>query len=167
MNRWTALAALTFLPFAALSAQDTAAVRPPAATLTLEEALAQARANSPAYRQTLNNAAPARWAVRNAYSSLFIPSASASAGFGYTGSGSSQFGGQEFQQSSPSYNSDYSIGVSWRLDGNTLTGPAQAKAQQHATEEDITSAGVLLKVDVTTQYLVALQAAAQVDVARQ
>ena len=124
MNRWTALAALTFLPFAALSAQDTAAVRPPAATLTLEEALAQARANSPAYRQTLNNAAPARWAVRNAYSSLFIPSASASAGFGYTGSGSSQFGGQEFQQSSPSYNSDYSIGVSWRLDGNTLTASA-------------------------------------------
>src|SRR5688572_27432465 len=31
----------------------------------------------------------------------------------------------------------------------------------------MTSAGVLLNVDVTTQYLVALQAAAQVDVARQ
>ena len=167
MNRWTALAALTLMPFAALAAQDTTAARAPAATLTLEEALGQARANSPAYRQVLNNAAPARWAVRNAYSSLFIPSASASAGFGYTGSGSSQFGGQEFQQSSPSYNSDYSIGVSWRLDGNTMTGPAQAKAQQRATEEDISAAGIGLKVDVTTQYLVALQAAAQVDVARQ
>ena len=167
MNRWTALAALSLMPFAALAAQDTAAVRAPAATLTLEEALGQARANSPAYRQTLNNAAPARWAVRNAWSSLLIPSANASVGFGYTGSGSSQFGGQEFQQSSPSYNSDYSIGVSWRLDGNTLTGPAQARAQQHATEEDILAAGIGLKVDVTTQYLVALQAAAQVDVARQ
>ncbi len=168
MIRWTALAALVLMPFAASAAQDTTAVvRAPAATLTLEEALGQARANSPQYRQTLNNAAPARWAVRNAYSSLFIPSANASAGFGYTGAGASSFGGQEFQQSSPSYNSDYSVGVSWRLDGNTLTGPAQAKAQQHATEEDITAAGVLLKVDVTTQYLVALQAAAQVDVARQ
>ena len=167
MIRWTALAAIVLTPFAAAAAQDTTAVRPPAATLTLEEALSQARANSPAYRQTLNNAGPARWAVRNAYSSLFIPSASASAGFGYTGSGSSQFGGQEFQQSSPSYNSDYSIGVSWQLNGNTLTGPSQAKAQQHATEEDITAAGVALKADVTIQYLVALQAAAQVDVARQ
>jgi outer membrane protein TolC len=167
MTRWTALAALVLSPLSAAAAQDTTVVRAPSATLSLDEALGQARANSPAYRQTLNNAGPARWAVRNAYSNLFLPSANASAGFGYTGAGASSFGGQEFQQSSPSYNSNYSVGVSWRLDGNTLTGPAQAKAEQDATEEDITSAGVMLKVDVTTQYLVSLQAAAQVDVARQ
>lgn len=167
MMRWTALITIALAPLASASAQDSLAARPPAATLTLDEAIAQARANSPLYRQALNNAGPARWAVRNAYSNLFLPSASASAGFGYTGAGASSFGGQEFQQSSPSYNSNYSVGVSWRLDGNTLTGPAQAKAQQTATEEDISAAAVQLRVEVTTQYLVALQAIAQVDVARQ
>lgn len=168
MNRWTTLLVLAIAPLVPAAAQDTAAVRPAAsATLTLEEALAQARANSPQYRQTLNNEAPARWAVRNAMSSLFLPTASASIGFGYTGAGSSAFGGTTFDQSSPSYNSNYSVGLSWRLSGNTVTGPSQARAQQRAVEEDITAAGVQLRADVTTQYLVALQAVAQVDVARQ
>ncbi|HEU5049125.1 MAG TPA: TolC family protein [Gemmatimonadales bacterium] len=168
MNRWTALFALLAAAAAPLGAQEPGP--PPAvagATLTLGEAIAQARANSPAYRQTLNNAGPARWAVRNATSNLFLPTASATAGFGYTGAGSSQFGGTEFRQSSPSYNSNYSVGLNWRLDGNTLTGPAQTRAQQRATEEEIVSAEQLLRADVTTQYLVALQAAAQVDVSRQ
>jgi outer membrane protein len=168
MNRWTplAVAVLFSMPLGALAAQDTTAVRP-LATLSLEEAIGQARANSPQYRQVLNNAGPAKWAVRNATSNLFLPSASAQMGFGYTGAGSSSFGGTQFNQSSPSYNSNYSVGVSWRLDGNTITGPAQARAQQHATEEDITAAGVQLRADVTMQYLAALQAVAQVDVARQ
>ena len=168
MIRWTPLAAaaLLSLPAGAIVAQDTTTARP-LVTLTLEEAIGQARANSPQYRQVLNNAGPAKWAVRNATSNLFLPSASASMGLGYTGAGSSSFGGTQFNQSSPSYNSNYSIGVSWRLDGNSITGPAQARAQQNATEQDITAAGVQLRADVTTQYLAALQAIAQVDVARQ
>ncbi|HEX6089005.1 MAG TPA: TolC family protein [Gemmatimonadales bacterium] len=166
MNRWTALLALTLLA-APLSAQDPAVPPTVGATLTLSEAIAQARVNSPAYRQTLNNAGPARWAVRNATASLFLPSASAQLGLGYTGAGASQFGGTEFRQSSPAYNSNYSVGLSWRLDGNTLTGPAQTRAMQNATEEEIISAEQLLRADVTTQYLASLQAVAQVDVARQ
>ena len=167
MMRWTALLPMLFLPLASAAAQDSVATLPPAATLSLEEAVSQARANSPAYRQVLNDAGPARWAVRNAYSTLFLPTASASAGFGYTGAGASSFGGTEFQQSSPAYNSNYSVGLAWRFDGNTLTGPAQARALQNATEEDISAAGVQLKADVTVQYLTALNAIAQVDVSRQ
>jgi outer membrane protein len=105
--------------------------------------------------------------VRQAYSQLFLPNADVSMGLGYTGAGSSTFGGTEFRQSSPSYNSDYSISLGWRLDGQTLTAPGRAKALQRATNEQIAAGSVSLKADVTTQYLLTLQAAAQVDVAEQ
>jgi outer membrane protein len=133
--------------------------------LSLADALQQARANNPTYRQALNDAGPARWGVRNAYGQL-LPSANASAGLGYTGSGNASFGGTVFQQSSPSYNSDYSIGVQWQLNGTVATAPARAKAQQRATEENIESASSQLKFLVTGQYLQTLQAGAQVEVAR-
>lgn len=165
MIRWTAVLALTLATIpAAAQAQDTAAT--PAATLTLEEALTQARRNSPAYRQVTNNLGAARAAVRSAYGA-FLPSLSADAGFGYTGAGQSSFGGTFFDQSSPSMNSSWGLGLSWRLDGRVLTGPATEKAQRRATEADIENARVGLDADVSIQYLTALQAEAQVGVARQ
>jgi outer membrane protein TolC len=42
-------------------------------SLTLGDAMEQARRNSPAYRQFLNDAGPAGWGVRNAYANL-LPS---------------------------------------------------------------------------------------------
>ncbi|HET9150960.1 MAG TPA: TolC family protein [Gemmatimonadales bacterium] len=167
MTHVTALLALASLVAIPLQAQDSTSAPPITATLSLQEALSEARANSPEYRQTLNNTGAARWAVRSAYGNMFLPRADASMGFGYTGAGSSTFGGTEFLQSSPSYNSDYSIQLSWQLSGQTLTAPAQAKANQRATEEQIAGAGVQLNADVTTQYLTTLQAVAQVDVAQQ
>ncbi|HET7111375.1 MAG TPA: TolC family protein [Gemmatimonadales bacterium] len=167
MPRITALLVVALVAAAPLNAQDTTQAVPIRATLTLSEALSQAQANSPAYRQVLNDAGPARWGVRQAYSQLFLPSADVSLGLGYNGAGSSTFGGTEFRQSSPSYNSNYDISLGWRLSGQTLTAPARAKALQRATGEQIAAGGVSLKADVTTQYLIALQAAAQVDVAEQ
>ena len=60
MNRWFGFLALIALFPGLAAAQDTTAVaRPaPAVTLSLQEALDQARANSPTYRQTLNDAGP-------------------------------------------------------------------------------------------------------------
>ena len=100
MNRWLGLLARRRVSRPCrLEAQDTTATvskadtaltpRPaPTVTLVLQEALDQARANSPAYRQTLNDAGPARWGVRNAYGS-FAADAPASAGdLGYTARGS-------------------------------------------------------------------------------
>ena len=162
MNRWTALLALALAVPAVSAAQEPA----PAATLTLEEALGQARRNSPAYRQVANDIGPARASVRSAYGA-FLPSFSADAGFGYTGAGQSSFGGTFFDQSSPSMNSSWGLGLNWQLSGRVLAAPATQKALRRATEAEIDNALVGLDADVTVQYLTALQAAAQVTVARQ
>lgn len=169
MTRWTALLAAALALPAVASAQDSAATpaaAPPAATLTLEEALAEARRNSPAYRQVANNLGPARVGVRSAYGA-FIPTFSADAGFGYTGAGQSSFGGTFFEQSSPSINSSWGLNLNWRLDGRVLTGPATQQALRRAVEADVDDARLGLDANVTTQYLTSLQAEAQVGVARQ
>ena len=170
MRRWNALLAISVaVPGGGAVAQDPLAIpeRPPVlATLTLAEALGQARANSPAYRQVLNDAGPAGWAVRNAWGS-FLPSASVSSSFGYTGTGESRFGGSLINATPSIVSSSYSVGLQWQLDGQVISGPGLQKANQRAVEADINNAGVLLKNDITDQYLVALQAGAQVDVARQ
>src|SRR2546426_7562796 len=45
---------------------------PVPANLSLADAITLARANNPAYRQTIHDRAPAAWGVRNAYASLLI-----------------------------------------------------------------------------------------------
>jgi outer membrane protein len=170
MIRWRSLlavATVAFFPTAA-AAQDstqTAASRPQV-TLSLAEALRQARAHSPVYRQTLNDASPARWGVRNAYGNL-LPSISASSDLGYTGSGESNLGGGFTRATSPFLTSGYRFGLEWQLSGRALTAPAQQKALQRAVEEDISGAGITLVAEISTQYLNTLQAEAQVEVARQ
>jgi outer membrane protein len=168
MIRWSRLLALVCAVPGSLEAQDSTRASPPAplVSLSLEEALSQARAHSPAYRQTLNNAAPARWGVRNAYGSL-LPSVTAASDFGYTGSGRSNFGGGLTLPTSPFLTSGYSLGLQMQLSGRTLTAPAQQKALQRATDEDISGAGVTLTSEISTQYLNTLQATAQVQVATQ
>jgi outer membrane protein len=175
MNRWFLLAIACLIP-ARVGAQDTTSAAradtiaprrpPPTVTLSLQEALNQARANSPAYRQVLNDAAPARWGVRNAYGN-FLPTVSASGDLGYVGSGETNLGGGLTLPTSAFLTSGYSLGLNWQLDGRVLSGPGQQKALQRATEEDISGAGIDLRAEITTQYLNTLQAAAQVDVARQ
>jgi outer membrane protein len=137
----------------------------PTARLTLAEALELGRRNSPAYRQILNDAGVANWAVRNAYANL-LPSFDASGGMGYTGSGASTFGGSTFNQSSPSLSSNYSLSFNWQLSGQELSATGQQKANRRATDADISSAAEQLRNDVTVQYLTALQATAQTEVAR-
>jgi outer membrane protein len=176
MNRWLGLFAVVCLLPARVGAQDTTTVRradsaaaqrpAPTVTLSLQEALDQARSNSPTYKQTLNDAAPARWGVRNAYAN-FLPTVSAAGDVGYVGSGESNFGGGLTLPTSAFLTSGYSLGLNWQLDGRVLSGPGQQKALQRATEEDISGAGINLRAEITTQYLNALQATAQVEVARQ
>ena len=168
MIRWCSLLVFASTLPSLASAQDSIRILSPAASvsLSLAEALRQARANSPTYRQTLNDAGPAKWGVRNAYGNL-LPSLTASSDFGYTGSGETNFGGGFIQPTSSFVTSGYSLGLQWQLSGRTLTAPAQQKALQHATDEDISGAGVTLTFEISTQYLNALQATAQVEVARQ
>jgi outer membrane protein len=168
MNAWCGLLALTCALPSWVAAQDSTGAEPAAqpVTLSLAEALRQARANSPAYRQSLNDAAPAKWGVRNAYGSL-LPSVTASSDIGYTGSGQANLGSGFIRPTSAFITSGYSLGLRWDLSGRALTGPAQQKALQRATDEDITGAAVALTAEISTQYLNTLQASAQVGVARQ
>jgi outer membrane protein len=169
MLRWSSLLAVAGVFPSLIAAQDSSQVvrPPPAASLSLAEALQQARSNSPTYRQTLNDASPAKWGVRSAYGSLLLPSVTASSDIGYTGSGQSNFGGGFTRATSSFVTSGYSLGLEWLFNGRALTLPAQQKALQRATDEDISGAGVALTFEISTQYLNVLQATAQVDVARQ
>lgn len=166
MHRWMPLLALALGAAPRLAAQDSLPSLPtPEATLSLADAIREARSNSPAYRQTLNNTGPARWGVRNAYGSL-LPSFTVSSGVGYTGAGQSQFGA--FSNRTTSFvSSNYQLSLFWQLDGRALTAPGQQRALQRATDEEIGEAGNALTADVTFQYLSSLQAVAQVGVARQ
>jgi outer membrane protein len=184
MNRWFGLLSFLWCVPVTVAAQDTtaaarpdstAAARPdttvaarpvPSVTLSLEEALTQARRNSPTYRQTLNDAGPAKWGVRNAYGNL-LPHFNVASDLGYIGSGQSNVGGGFIQPTSAFLTSDYSLGIVWQIDGRALSGPGQQKALKRATEEDISGAGVTLRAEIETQYLNTLQATAQVAVAKQ
>ncbi len=176
MNRWLGIIAVACLFPTTGRAQDTTSARPadtaavrrppPTVTLSLEEAMQQARANSPGYRQILNDAGPAKWGVRNAWGN-FLPSVNVAGDLGYFGTGQSTIGGGLTTPTSAFLTSGYTLGLNWQLDGRVLSGPGQQKALRKATDEDISGASTNLKADITTQYLNSLQAAAQVDVARQ
>ena len=151
---------------AAVAAQQPTAPSPPSAALSLADAIAVAREKNPAFRQAQNNRGPAAWGVRNAYSSLFIPTVTASGGMTYTGPGSQTFLAQSFTQSVSTVSSFYDLGLSWQLSGATLSQPGLAKAQQRATDADIAGAENVLVTGIKQQYLTVLQANAQADLAR-
>jgi outer membrane protein len=174
MNRWAhALVGASLLISSVAAAQQPTVQQPavPARAetklrITLAEALDQARKNSPTYHQTLNDAGPAGWGVRNAYAAL-LPTFDVGGSMGYTGSGRSTFGGTTFSQNSPSLTSSYSLSFNWRLSGDVLTNTGTQKANRAATDADITNALEVLRNDITFQYLTSLEATAQTEVDRQ
>ena len=132
--------------------------------LSLDDAVALAVRFNPSYRQFLNDRAPARWGVRSAYGA-FLPSLDASAGIGYSGSGSQTFAAQQFNQPSSTISSNYSLGVTWQLSGATLMQPGLRKAQLQAAEAVETGGRVNLRSFVAQQYLAVLQANEEVTLA--
>ena len=136
------------------------------ATLSLADALSSALAMNPDYRQQLNNEAPANLAVKSAYAT-FIPSATVSGGFNYTGSGQSNFGGTNVVKTSSSVGSSYSVDLNWSLDGRILNAPGQTKANLRATQQQIDAYNVQLRTAVLTQYLTVLQTNARIAITTQ
>ncbi len=128
------------------------------ATLSLADALAIAREHNPAYRQTLNNRTAAAWNARGAYTSLVLPSVTASGGVSYTGPDQQRFLTNTFSQSVSTVSSNYSLSLSYELSGTTLSAPGLRRAQANAVDADIVGAGQALVANVTTQYLNVLQA---------
>ncbi len=154
------------LPNAMTPVPPTPVRREATTTLTLSEAMEQARRNSPVYRQLLNDMGPAGWGVRSAYANL-LPTFDVSSYMSYTGSGSSTFGGSTFNQSSPSLSSGYSLNFNWLLSGQTFAATGQQRATRRAVDADIGNAGESLRNDIAFQYLTALQAVATTEVDRQ
>lgn len=155
------LALLVAVPGVAL-AQDAVAPR----QLSLADAINLARQNSPAYLQTLNDEGPAAADVRAAYGSL-LPSLSSSGGVTYSRAGSQTIANQVFARGSSTIGSSYNLSASLGISYGRFLAPAQSKALQRATEENIAAAGVNLVFDVTAQYLQVLRAQASVQVAEQ
>jgi outer membrane protein len=132
----------------------------------LADAVALARAHSPAYRQVLNDRGPAAWRVRQARSALLLPALTAGGAVGYTGRGEQTFLSSSFRQSVPTISSSYELGLSWELSGATLAQPGLARAQQRAADADVSGARSALDAVVTQQYLTVLQADENAALAR-
>ena len=126
-------------------------------SLSLTDAIAIARDNNPAYRQTLATRSASLWNARSAWANLFLPQASVSGSVGYTGPGSQNFLATSFSQPTSTASSQYSLNLSWQLNGQTLTAPGQAHANADAVDADIVGARATLINNVTAQYLTALQ----------
>ncbi|MFZ5625569.1 MAG: TolC family protein [Gemmatimonadota bacterium] len=168
IRQYLAAAVGLAVPGALVAQQPEFTLPPPApveATLTLKEALEQARTSSPDFRLALTNVDPAHKGLRTAYGA-FVPTLGAGIGAGYTGSGTAQFGGSLTNETPSVYNSSYSFQANWTLNGRVLNGPGQQRASVRAVNEDVANAEVLLRSSVTTQYLTALEQAGLVDVQR-
>src|SRR6266516_748723 len=132
--------------------------QPVPATLSLADAIALAREHNPAYRQTIHDRSPAAWGVRNAWSSLWLPSVTASGGVGYAGPGEQNFLTSSFSQSVSTWSSSYSFLLDWTLNGQTISQPGLKKAQLNAADADVRGAESNLVTAVTQQYLKVAQA---------
>lgn len=173
MTHWTRLLALgLFVPTLALAQQSTPLAptatlqAAPVVGLSLSDAISTALAKNPDYQQWLNNEAPSSMAVKSAYAT-FLPGATVSGGFNYTGSGQSNFGGTNVVKTSSSVGTSYNINLSWGLDGRVLMGPGQTKANLRATQQQIDAANVQLRSAVLVAYLNVLQTNARIDVVTQ
>ena len=135
--------------------------------LTLDEAIDLARQNNPTFLSTQNNEAAADWGVREAVSNLLIPSLSAFGAASYRSPGLSRIGtintGGVAQGAL--YSSSYALQASYTLNGNTLFGVSRAKADRNAARAFTDAAEFTMGSLVTLQYMTALRARDQVEVA--
>ena len=141
--------------------------QPVPATLSLADAISLARQHNPAYRQAIHDRSPAAWGVRNAWTSLWLPTVTASGGVSYAGPGEQNFLTSSFSQSVSTWSSSYSFLLDWTLNGQTLSQPGMRKAQLNAADADLTGAETNLVTGVTQQYVTVLQARDNSEVARQ
>jgi len=131
-------------------------------TLTIDQAIELARRNNPELQQTLNNRINARAAVRSAYGAL-LPSADASLSAQRQQGGQQIFSGTSLGASSDVNQSNYQIGLNYRINSATLITPSLQRASRDAVEADITGATSNLRSNVSQQYLSTLQAEATAD----
>ena len=116
-----------------------------------------ARRNNPTHLSTVNNRRTADAAVLAARGQL-LPSADASFNAQRQQGGRQIFGGTSLGASSDINQSNYQIGIGYRLNRATFLTPRLERANRDAVEADITGSSELLRGNVTQQYLAVLQA---------
>lgn len=142
------------------------------AQLSLGEAIEIARSTNPGFLQTRNDEALADWNVREAWGQL-LPSASASGGLSWQGSGETQLPGSltlgdlGFTNQPSYYGSSYSLGLNYQLNWATIQGPKRSKAERRATLAGIEVAESSLVQQVTTAYVELLRQEDAVRIAEQ
>jgi outer membrane protein len=134
----------------------------PGGSLTLDEAIVTAQRNNPQFQQIRNNVRTANAQVKVAQGAL-LPSANANFRTGYQQGGTQIVQGLSFP-SAATYSSAYSLGLGYNLAPSVLYAPKAARATRDASEADVTSQAEILRSQVTTQYITALQSAAQAAV---
>lgn len=146
---------------AALLAQvpRTTTPSPSSTTLTLDEAIAMARQNNPTYLQTTNERRTADAQVRLAYGSL-LPSSNAQFYSAYQQGGDIFVQGGSIAVGSDQLQSQYYLGLNYRINAGTLVQPRAARANRVAADADITGAAETLRSTVEQQYITALRAEA-------
>lgn len=140
-------------------------------TLTVEEAVAEARRSNPAWLSARNDLGAAAWRERAAFGDL-LPSATASLGVQYQAPGTPTFGLFTAEDigvgKTPEYYfSDYRLGLNYQLSPATLFGIGEARANRRAVESQVNAAEFTLSQLVTQQYLVALRARDQLRSAQE
>lgn len=134
--------------------------------LSLEEAIVLAKAHNPGFLSTANDQASADWQVREAYAQ-FIPSVRTSLAGTWQEAGSQRFGAVIFEGASTDWlYTGYSVNFGMTIDGNTIFGVPQSRANRTATEARIDAAEFNLESVVALQYMQVLRTMEGVDVAQ-
>ena len=156
-----ALALMLFGP-QLLRAQSGSRIKSAPSQLSLADAIALAKEESPDLLEAQNNDIDARWGVKEAYGQL-LPSASVSTGFQYSAPGTPQFGvltSSDFgiSRTPAYYTSSWGLNFNYTLSGGKLYNTSMQQANRRASGAQIDATSALLETNVTRQYLVVLQA---------
>ena len=130
--------------------------------LTIDQALALARHNNPDFQASRNNARNASLELRTAYGGL-LPTLSASLGGQYQQGGQQFFNGVSLSANSDALQSQYSIGLNYRVNAATFYAPKVQRANVKAVDADIAGASEALAFTVKQDYISALQSLALIQ----
>ncbi|MDE0123875.1 MAG: TolC family protein, partial [Bryobacterales bacterium] len=136
--------------------------------LSLEEAIRIAKDGNPAFLSATNDLDRAKWQVRQSYGQ-FLPSVTAGGGARYEYAGVQRFGifsSTDIAAGTTDYLlSNYFLSLNWSIDGTTFFQARSARANQRAAEARTAADEFALEAAVTLQYLAALRARDEVEVA--
>jgi len=159
LRRAVGASLVSFALISAAGAQD-AAHTP--TVLTMDQAVTLAHRNNPDFLATRNNRRNASVELRSAYGAL-LPQLSTSLSGQYQQGGQQFFNGVSLSSSSDVMQSQYQIGLNYRINAATFITPKVQRANSAAVNADIAGASESLTATVKQDYLTALQSLAQAE----